>query len=255
MPRRLPQRPEHPRERVRERAAPRPDGALTAAVSKRRAIAAGVAVALVLAGVLIAVLGSGGKGKLDVSPAAHVRAPLGQIAAASRYLGVPAADVRRELHAGRSLAEIAAVHGRSREGLVEHLLAAREAGLRSARALTPAQRQRRSALLRRRTAVAVTRHGAPVPVGVASVATAASYLGTTPAALRAELQGGRTLAQVADATPGHSSAGLVAALAAAREEALHAAAAAGTISPEEEAELLASLQKRMTLLVNRASAR
>lgn len=44
------------------------------------------------------------------------------------------------------------------------------------------------------------------------LAAAASYLGSTPDALLTQLQGGKTLAQIADATSGKSAAGLVAAL-------------------------------------------
>jgi hypothetical protein len=55
--------------------------------------------------------------------------------------------------------------------------------------------------------------------------TAAGYLGSSPAQLRSELQSGKSLAQIADATSGKSEAGLIAALEAAGRERLSAAAA------------------------------
>jgi hypothetical protein len=58
-----------------------------------------------------------------------------------------------------------------------------------------------------------------------ALATAAGYLGVSPTQLRSELQSGRSLAQIADATAGKSEAGLVAALEAAGRERLSAATA------------------------------
>ncbi len=57
------------------------------------------------------------------------------------------------------------------------------------------------------------------------LAVAAGYLGTTPAEVRSELQSGKSLAEVADATSGKSAQGLIQALEAAAKEKLHAAAA------------------------------
>jgi energy-converting hydrogenase Eha subunit B len=58
-----------------------------------------------------------------------------------------------------------------------------------------------------------------------TLATAAGYLGTSPAQLRSELQAGKSLAAIADATPGKSEAGLIAALEAASKQRLAAAVA------------------------------
>ena len=58
-----------------------------------------------------------------------------------------------------------------------------------------------------------------------TLATAAGYLGLSPMQLRSELQSGKSLAQIADATSGKSEAGLIAALAAAAKERLASAAA------------------------------
>ena len=57
------------------------------------------------------------------------------------------------------------------------------------------------------------------------LATAATYLGISPAQLSSELGSAKTLAQIADATPGKSAAGLTEALIAARRARLAAATA------------------------------
>jgi hypothetical protein len=58
-----------------------------------------------------------------------------------------------------------------------------------------------------------------------ALATAAGYLRLSPAQLRSELQSGKSLAEIADATSGKSEAGLIAVLEAADKEKLAAAAA------------------------------
>ncbi len=57
------------------------------------------------------------------------------------------------------------------------------------------------------------------------LASAAGYLGVSPAQLRSELASGKSLAQIADATPGKSAAGLIAALETAQHAKLAALAA------------------------------
>lgn len=61
--------------------------------------------------------------------------------------------------------------------------------------------------------------------GNGTLATAAGYLGVGPAQLRGELQSGKSLAEIANATSGRSSAGLIAALEAAGKQKLATAAA------------------------------
>jgi len=56
------------------------------------------------------------------------------------------------------------------------------------------------------------------------LAVAAGYLGTTPAEVRGELQSGKSLAEVANATSGKSAQGLIQTLEAAAKKKLHAAA-------------------------------
>jgi hypothetical protein len=80
--------------------------------------------------------------------------------------------------------------------------------------------------------------------------TAASYLGTDAQRLRADEHSGKTLAQIADARSGRSSAGLIAALVATRHAAIAAAVNSGTITKAEGARLDSSLVKRMTARVD-----
>jgi hypothetical protein len=79
---------------------------------------------------------------------------------------------------------------------------------------------------------------------------AASYLGAAPAQLQAELESGKTLAQVAEATAGRSKAGLIAALVAARTQELAGSVTAGRLTQAKEARRQANLSKRVTTLVD-----
>lgn len=84
----------------------------------------------------------------------------------------------------------------------------------------------------------------------AGLATAATYLGMTEAELRTSLQSGKSLADVAEATDGKSVDGLVAAIVAAEKKKLAAAVADGRLIEAEQTEILASLEERVTDMVN-----
>src|SRR2546430_418978 len=81
---------------------------------------------------------------------------------------------------------------------------------------------------------------------------AATYLGTTTADLRTKLQGGQTLAQIANATSGKSRDGLVKALVDDATAKIDAAQKAGTITADQATQLKANLQQRITNLVDHA---
>jgi hypothetical protein len=78
---------------------------------------------------------------------------------------------------------------------------------------------------------------------------AATYLGVTEAQLHTELDGGKTLAQVAQAH-GKSVDGLVNALVADAKTHLDAAVAAGRLTKGQESDILRGLRDRITKLVN-----
>jgi hypothetical protein len=78
---------------------------------------------------------------------------------------------------------------------------------------------------------------------------AASYLGLTTANLLTELQSGKTLSQVADATSGKSTAGLVAALVAHEKQELADAVAAGKLTQAQADQLGSTLTQRFNEFV------
>jgi hypothetical protein len=191
----------------------------------------GVAVLAVVAGGTTAAVTA-------AQPAHHARAAHpGPLAAAAGYLGVTNAELRSELRSGRSLAQIAAATpGKSRAALIEAMLAAGRSRLAAALAELPT---RVGSLVDR--VPGTGSHAAPP---------ALRYLGIKPRALRQELRSGRTLGQIADATPGRSAAGLIEALVAARTARLQAAVAAGKLTPAQESRRLAHLRRRVTAAVN-----
>jgi len=140
-------------------------------------------------------------------------------AVAAHYLGIPASQVRSELESGRTLAELASsTHGHSAKGLAEAILAARRERLETyvkAGKITQAQLETRLTAVTRRIQLRLVHMHASV-AGVALHA-AAQYLHITPAKLHAERQQGRSYAEIADSTPGHSAKGLETAIVAAAQ--------------------------------------
>jgi hypothetical protein len=164
----------------------------------------------------------------------------GPLATAATYLGLPATQLRSELQAGKSLAQIAnATSGKSSAGLVNVLLAAGKDKLTKAQTNLP-----------RRVNALVNRVQVPM-----QRATAASYLGLRRGQLAGELRSGKTLAQIANATSGKSAAGLIEAIVAARRSALAARVTAGSLTQAQADARLARLKSRVTTSVNRARAR
>ncbi len=102
----------------------------------------------------------------------------------------------------------------------------------------------------RATATATTRRGARAR----ELATAAAYLGLSRAQLGVALAGGKTLAQIADASANKSEAGLVAALLAAKQRKLDSASAARRLTRAQRAKRQARLQRRIARLVRRSFA-
>jgi hypothetical protein len=79
---------------------------------------------------------------------------------------------------------------------------------------------------------------------------AASYLGVTSTVLQSDLQAGKTLANVAAATSGKTTAGLIAALVAAETTEWDAKVKAGTLTQAQETAMLPTLTQRFTDFVN-----
>jgi len=92
-------------------------------------------------------------------------------------------------------------------------------------------------------------HGGPGIRGFGHLDAAAAYLGMTETELATELEGGKTLADVAKAK-GKSVDGLVSALVADEKQELDAAVAAGRITRAQADELLGNAKQRFTDMAN-----
>jgi hypothetical protein len=177
---------------------------------KRRVALAVATVALLIGGAAVALGASSGAGASSSHRGTHVRHARGRhhdslIAAAASYLGIDTKQLRQELRSGKTLAQIAAAtSGHSEAGMIAALVKAREARLdqritsfvnraHSARAATAAMHRSRG-----------LGRGRPGSVRAAAL----SYLGIARQQLVRELRSGKTLAQIAESTPGKSVAGL-----------------------------------------------
>jgi len=164
--------------------------------------------------------------------------------AAATYLGLSFTQLRSELRAGKSLAQLAhETPGRNELGLI----AAIEAAQRGKLVGKIAKR------LSRRVTAEVHSPGGPGRLrgerGLRQQARA--YLGLSKPGLLSDTRAGKSLAQIARSTPGRSEAGLVQALVAARRAELAQAVKAGLVTAGQEAARLAGLQQRMTAFAHR----
>jgi hypothetical protein len=224
-------------------------------LSTRKLAAFGALAALLTGGAVAAVtaLGEGTAKKPAIVRVGERRMSARDLAAAAGYLGIPEAQLRGDLLAGQSLAQVAnATGGKSAAGLIEALVAEKKRRLAAVEALLTQRvtaEVNRSGAARRPSAFA-RRH--PHVFGRRSLALiAAGYVGKPPAQVREELRRGETLAQIADATSGKSAAGLVQALIQARSEALDAAVASSALARAKADELKVRLPQRMAKAVNR----
>jgi hypothetical protein len=237
--------------------------------SVRQKVVAGAAVAVLVGGTSFAAVSATGQGNGHTSKHARHsarRLRMHDLAAAASYLATSPASLASELRTGKSLAQIAAAHGSAKtaSGLVEAIVAERKARLQKSAANLPARVSAEVARpggpsagpIRSRAAgaSALALFTAPGHLG----ASAAAYLGVSLTELRSELHSGKTLAQLAAATPGKSQTGLVAALVAAKQlRSARAAtgAAAHKVSPARSKQRAEHLQKHVERLVARRFVR
>lgn len=222
-----------------------------------------VRLVLVLALALTA-LGAVSAAQANTTGATHHRhggefASRGVLSVAASYLGLTNDQLLAELKSGKTLAGIAnATPGKSAAGLVDAIVAKAKTKLdklvASAR-ITQAQED--SFLAKYRTAVTafVNRvpgagHCSGTTLFVDEFGVAASYLGLTKLQLVAQLRTGKTLAAIANATPGKSASGLVDAMVAAEKTKLDAIVTKGKLTQGQETTILAKLHDRFTALVN-----
>jgi hypothetical protein len=189
---------------------------------------------------IVAVIAGGTLAAVTIGRGASHENRGGPMVTAADYLGLSASQLRNELQSGKSLAQVAnATKGKSSAALVGVLLAAGKEKLTKAQTNLP-----------RRVNTLVNRVRVPAQRPVA-----ARYLGLLPAQLATELRSGKTLAQIASATPGKSAAGLIEAIVAARKPALDARVAAGSLTQAKADARLARIRSRVTAAVNRSRVR
>ena len=172
----------------------------------RIALTAAAVAALAGGGTAIAAKGHSHATHSSVVGAFHPGRP--GLDAAATYLGTTVDALRTQLQSGKTLAQIAdATSGKSAAGLIAALVADAQAKFGSN--VPPDLKQHITDLVNGVHALhgPGDRHGGPRGLDAA-----ATYLGITPDALRTQLQSGKTLAQIADATSGKSAQGLIDAL-------------------------------------------
>ena len=168
--------------------------------------------------------------------------------AAASALGVTSAALKADLKSGKTIAQIAAAAGKSVGDVAAALTTAAKAGLDAAVASGSLTRGQADAVL-----LGVPQQVAQLVSGTVrriaggrcgllrlDIGVAASLLGITAADLRAQLNAGRTLAQIA-AAAGKTLGGLGAAAADAAKPALDAAVAAGSLTQAQAQAILAGV--------------
>ena len=205
-------------------------------------------------------LAAGGAAYAAVAEPSHAGSARGAIASAiAGDLGISTGELRSDLAAGETLAQIAAANNQPLAGLEQSILTAAQSRLDRAVAAGRLTGARESALLDRLRTRLDTLVNVSHPVlrlrlalrGAALVRLAAGYLGLTPSELRADLRSGTTLAQLAG-RDGKTAAQVEQAIESAVGTRLDKAVSAGLISAQREQTMLANLQTRLDTLVNRS---
>src|SRR3989441_2591737 len=154
---------------------------------------------------------------------------------AATYIGITTDQLRTELGTDKSLADVAVAHGKTRDGLIQALVAASQTSI--------------TTLVDQKGIGAQRGPGDRGVIGD-QLSVAATYLGTTSDDLRTKMQAGQTLAQIAAATSGKSRDGLVAALTTDAKAKIAAAQAAGTITADQATRLTNGLATRIASFVD-----
>jgi hypothetical protein len=161
--------------------------------------------------------------------------------AAADFIGITVEQLRTEMGTDKSMADVAVAHGKTRDALIA--------------ALTTAQSQKIAEL--------VDQKGFPqrggfaggpgkrleVHIKVDVIQTASTYLGLSGGDLRTELQTGKSLGEIADATAGKSKAGLIAAIVASETAQIDKAVADGKLTADQATRLKTGLTERVTRMV------
>ena len=213
-------------------------------------IGAGVAL-LLSGGVAAAALGPSNVGSVvmsslpgDITLAAsnHGIGGMNFMATAATYIGITEAQLRTELASGKSLADVAVAHGKTRDGLIAALVQAATTDI---------------------TTLVDQKNPFPAPQGRGpggpgfgfrvegnELQGAAQYLGISEQDLHTKLASGQSLAQIAAATAGKSRDGLIQALVADATKNIDAAQASGKLTADQATQLKTNLTQRITQMVD-----
>jgi hypothetical protein len=209
---------------------------------KRRLASIVAALALLAGGTAVAL---GATGAHHARPHSRAHGGHGLLTSAATYLGVQPSQLRQELHKGQTLAQLAGTTaGKSQAGLEAALLASRDAKVKRRMSELPAK------IAERLAHPGARRHSRARGANAAHAA-ALAYLGISGKQLRSDRRAGKTLAQIADATPGKSAAGLVTVIVDARRARLAKALASGKISKSIAKVRSAHLQQHAHQLASR----
>ena len=236
-------------------------------ISKRTFVAGVAAAALVGTGGGMLATAQGGSaasnasaGKLTVFTGGPGGPRAGHLDAVASYLGLSAAELRTQLEAGKSLADIAKAQGKSVDGLKAAIVAAAKTSLDQAVADGKLTADQAKQMLDRITANVddmVNRTGPPdggrggghFGLGHDDAAVA-GYLGLSAAELRTQLEAGKSLADIAKAQ-GKSVDGLKAAIVAAAKTSLDQAVADGKLTADQAKQMLDRITANVDDMVNR----
>lgn len=208
-------------------------------------IGAGAAL-LLSGGIAAAAIGPSNVGSAVVSSLpgdmtlAVSRSPLGGqdfLATAATYIGITEDQLKTELQAGKSLADVAVAHGKTRDGLIAALVQAATTDI--------------TTLVDKTNPFPQGGPGVGRGMHLGDELTAAStYLGISQADLRTQLQSGKSLADIAKATAGKTVDGLIAAIVADETKQIDAAQTAGKITADQATQAKTNLTQRVTDMVN-----
>ena len=229
-------------------------------------IAAGITSAVLAVGVGAGLAQAAHQGSAQKTGIAGMRGDHGPgpgAMAIADYLGLTAAELRTQLEAGKTLADIAKAQGKTVSGLEDAIVADAKTHLDAdvaAGKLTSAQASAMLTQLKEHVDDMVTNvgpgprgHGGPGgpghhgPIAIDAVT---DYLGITAAQLRTLVESGKSLADVAKAQ-GKTVSGLEDAIIAAATKQLDAAVAAGKLTAAQETTMLNELKSHIDDMVNR----
>ena len=165
------------------------------------------------------------------------------VATAATYIGITEAALRTELASGKSLADVAVAHGKTRDGVIAALTAAATSEITTlVDTKNPGQ--------------GGPGHGGgrgtvgDIDIDADELGVAATYLGTTEADLKTKMQAGQTLAQIAAATSGKSRDGLIQAFVADANTRIDAAVTAGKLTADQATAAKANATVEATAFVD-----